>query len=333
MTSAGIDQLFESFNDLKVLVIGDVMIDAYLWGRVDRISPEAPVPVITVTEREDRLGGAANVALNVAAMGAQPIVCAIAGTDAKGEILTELLEKRGLSSKGVVHSASRPTTVKSRVISGHQHIVRVDEESTRALDAEEERAFLENLEVIIREEKPDVVIFEDYNKGLLTPKVIAHAIELSSNAGIPTAVDPKKANFFSYKGVTLFKPNLKELREGLKVEFDKKDQKALRQAVDQLEAEINNRISLITLSEEGVYVKDGDKENRIPAHIRNISDVSGAGDTVISVAALCLARNTDSAFLAALANLAGGLVCERVGVVPIDREQLLKEAKVHLFNV
>jgi len=257
-------------------------------------------------------------------------VCAIAGTDAKGEILTQLLEKRGLSSKGVVHSASRPTTVKSRVISGHQHIVRVDEESTRALDAEEERAFLDNLDIIIREEKPDVVIFEDYNKGLLTPNVIARAIELCSDAGIPTAVDPKKANFFSYKGVTLFKPNLKELREGLKVEFDKKDQKSLRQAVDQLEAEIKNRISLITLSEEGVYVKDGEDENRIPAHIRNISDVSGAGDTVISVAALCLARNTDSAFLAALANLAGGLVCERVGVVPIDRDQLLKEAKLHL---
>jgi rfaE bifunctional protein kinase chain/domain len=330
MTAEGIDQLFESFKDLKVLVIGDVMIDAYLWGKVDRISPEAPVPVITVTEREDRLGGAANVALNVAAMGAQPIVCAIAGTDAKGEVLTSLLEKRGLSSKGLVHSASRPTTVKSRVISGHQHIVRVDEESTRPLNNQEEEAFLENLENVIHEEKPNVIIFEDYNKGLLTSNVITRAIQISSNAGIPTAVDPKKANFFSYKGVTLYKPNLKELREGLKVEFDKKDQKSLREAVDQLEAAIKNRISLITLSEEGVYVKDGDNENRIPAHIRNISDVSGAGDTVISVAALCLARNTDSAFLAALANLAGGLVCERVGVVPIDRNQLLKEAKLHL---
>jgi rfaE bifunctional protein kinase chain/domain len=330
MTTAAIDQLFESFKDLKVLVIGDVMIDAYLWGKVDRISPEAPVPVITVTEREDRLGGAANVALNVAAMGAEPIVCAIAGKDAKGETLATLLDKRGLSSKGIVYSSSRPTTIKSRVISGHQHIVRVDEESTRPLDAAEEHAFLENLERIVQDEKPDVVIFEDYNKGLLTPNVIASAIEISSNAGIPTAVDPKKVNFFSYRGVTLFKPNLKELKEGLKVEFDKKDQKSLRQAVDKLEAEINNRISLITLSEEGVYVKDGEKENRISAHIRNISDVSGAGDTVISVAALCLAQNTDSAFLAALANLAGGLVCERVGVVPIDRDQLLKEAKLHL---
>lgn len=330
MLPEAIDQLFESFKDLKVLVIGDVMIDAYLWGKVDRISPEAPVPVITVTEREDRLGGAANVALNVAAMGAQPIVCAVAGKDSKGDSLASLLSKRGLASKGIVYSGSRPTTIKSRVISGHQHIVRVDEESTRPLDAEEEQAFLKNLECIIHDEKPDVVIFEDYNKGLLTPNVITRAIEFSSKAGIPTAVDPKKANFFSYKGVTLFKPNLKELREGLKVEFDKKDQQALRSAVNKLEAEIKNRISLITLSEEGVYVKEGKVESRIPAHIRKISDVSGAGDTVISVAALCLAQDTDSAFLAALANLAGGLVCERVGVVPIDRDQLLKEAKVHL---
>jgi rfaE bifunctional protein kinase chain/domain len=330
MTEREIDQLFEKFSELKVLVIGDVMIDAYLWGKVERISPEAPVPVISVTEKEDRLGGAANVALNVAAMGAKPIICAIAAKDAKGETLAELLKKRGLSADGIVYSSARPTTVKSRVISGHQHIVRVDEESTRPLDQNEEKAFLENLEKVMESEKPDVIIFEDYNKGLLTERVISRSIELAEKFGIPTTVDPKKANFFSYRGVTLFKPNLKELREGLKVEFDKKDHSALREAVQKLEREIENKISLITLSEEGVYVKNGENESRIPAHIRNISDVSGAGDTVISVAALCLAMKTDPAFLAALANLAGGLVCERVGVVPVDRDQLLKEAKVHL---
>jgi len=330
MTPQEIDQLFENFKNQKVLVIGDVMIDAYLWGKVERISPEAPVPVITVTEREDRLGGAANVALNVAALGARPIVCAIAGKDAKGKSMADLLSRRGLSSDGIVYSDTRPTTVKSRVISGHQHIVRVDEESTRMLDESEEKAFLENLEKVVENEKPDVIIFEDYNKGLLTRTVISRSIQLAKKHGIPTTVDPKKVNFFSFRGVTLFKPNLKELREGLKVEFDKKDQLALREAVEKLEKQIDNRISLITLSEEGVYVKDGENESRIPAHIRNISDVSGAGDTVISVAALCLAIKTDTTFLAALANLAGGLVCERVGVVPIDRDQLLKEAKHHL---
>jgi rfaE bifunctional protein kinase chain/domain len=330
MTAESLENLFASFYDVKVLVIGDVMVDAYLWGRVDRISPEAPVPIITVTEREDRLGGAANVALNVAAMGAKPIVCAIAGKDSKGEILANLLEKRGLSTAGLVFSESRPTTVKSRVISGHQHIVRVDEESTRMLDEKEEADFLSNLKRLIAEEKPQVVIFEDYNKGLLTEKVIREAIDMAKESGIPTAVDPKKINFFEYRGVTLFKPNLKELREGLKVEFDKKDGAALRAAVSSLEKELENNISLITLSEEGIYVKKGNTDFRIPAHIRNISDVSGAGDTVISVAALCLAKNTQPEFMAALANLAGGLVCEKVGVVPVEPTQLLKEAKLHL---
>ena len=228
MSPSSLDDLFKSFHDLKVMVIGDVMVDAYLWGKVDRISPEAPVPVISVTKREDRIGGAANVALNVAAMGAQPIVCAIAGNDTKGKVLSELLEKRGLSSEGIVHLDDRPTTVKSRVISGHQHIVRVDEESTRMLSASEENAFITSTSELIEKAKPDVFIFEDYNKGLLTENVISQIIKLSSNEGIPTAVDPKKVNFFSYKGVTLFKPNLKELKEGLKVDFDKKDQKALR---------------------------------------------------------------------------------------------------------
>jgi len=330
MTAESLEDLFASFRELKVLVIGDVMVDAYLWGRVDRISPEAPVPVISVTEREDRLGGAANVALNVAAMGAKPIVCAIAGRDAKGEILSGLLEKRGLSTAGLVFSESRPTTVKSRVISGHQHIVRVDEESTRMLDEKEESDFLSNLKSLIAEEKPHVIIFEDYNKGLLTEKVIAESIKMAKEASIPTAVDPKKKNFFAYRGVTLFKPNLKELREGLKVEFDKKDSAALRLAVSSMEKKLQNEISLITLSEEGIYVKKGEKDDHIPAHIRNISDVSGAGDTVISVASLCLARNTEPKFMAALANLAGGLVCEKIGVVPIEPTQLLNEAKLHL---
>ena len=333
MSPASLDHLFESFKDLKVMVIGDVMIDAYLWGPVERISPEAPVPVISVTKREDRLGGAANVALNVAAMGATPIVCAVTGNDNKGKVLSELLERRGLPSEGIVHLNDRPTTVKSRVISGHQHIVRVDEESTQMLTTSEEGVFLSKATQIIEQESPDVIIFEDYNKGLLTEKVVSQIIMLSSSRAIPTAVDPKKLNFFSYKGVTLFKPNLKELKEGLKVDFDKKDQNGLRVAVEQLEDQVNNNISLITLSEEGVYVKKGDEDSRIPAHVRKISDVSGAGDTVISVAALCLARKTSPKFMAALANLAGGLVCEKVGVVPIDPEQLLREAKLHLTQL
>ncbi len=330
MTHENIDRLFEGFERSKVLVIGDVMIDAYLWGNVDRISPEAPVPVVSVSKRENRLGGAANVALNIAALGATPIICAVAGKDDKGKILNELLEFRGMSNRGVVFSDERPTTVKSRIISGHQHIVRVDEESTTPLSKGEETKFLENLSLILEEEKPDVIIFEDYNKGLLTTNVISNAIEMANAAGIPTAVDPKKENFFAYKGVTLFKPNLKELKEGLKLDFNKKDIYALEQAVQKLEELLGNSMSLITLSEEGIYVRKAEDKAHIPAHIRKISDVSGAGDTVISVAALCLAANTEIDFMAGLANLAGGLVCEKVGVVPIDRDRLRSEAKMHL---
>ncbi len=330
MTNASIDELFNRFNNVTALVVGDVMIDAYVWGKVDRISPEAPVPVVSVTAKENRLGGAANVALNLAALGAKPIVCAIAGTDQKGETLAELLSERGMSRDGMVFSALRQTTVKTRVISNHQHIVRVDEESLLPLNTEEEKAFLESVKNILSREKPDVVIFEDYNKGLLTPNVITAIIAMAQQEGIPTAVDPKKDNFFEYREATLFKPNLKELMEGLKVDIPKKDHLSLEKAVKEMEGRIQNRISLITLSEEGIYVKQNGKSERIPAHVRKIADVSGAGDTVISVASLCLALNTDITFLASLANLAGGLVCEKVGVVPIEKSQLLAEAKTHL---
>jgi len=330
MTNASIDELFNRFNDVTALVVGDVMIDAYVWGKVDRISPEAPVPVVRVTAKENRLGGAANVALNLAALGAKPVVCAIAGMDQKGETLAELLSERGMSREGIFFSADRETTVKTRVISNHQHIVRVDEESLAPLNASEEDSFIERIKKIMAREKPDVVIFEDYNKGLLTPNVIAAIIELAQKAGIPTAVDPKKDNFFEYREATLFKPNLKELIEGVKIDVPKKDHESLEKAVKEMEDQIHNSISLITLSEEGIYVKRNGKSERIPAHIRKIADVSGAGDTVISVASLCLALKTDIHFLASLANLAGGLVCEKVGVVPIEKSQLLAEAKTHL---
>ncbi len=318
--------LFEQFNNLKVLVVGDVMIDSYVWGKVERISPEAPVPVVRVTAKEDRLGGAANVALNILALGATPIICAIAGKDQKGRVLKDLFDASGISASGLVYSEERPTTVKTRVISGTQHIVRVDEESLAPLSPAEEGKFLAAVSNTLREMKPNVLIFEDYNKGLLTPHVISAIIALAKEMQIPTAVDPKKENFFAYKSVDLFKPNLKELVEGLKVEIPKKDNTALESAVTKLETRLEHGISLITLSEEGIYVKNKGKSMRIPAHPRKITDVSGAGDTVISVAALCLALNTDEVYLAALSNLAGGLVCEKVGVVPVNREQLLHEA-------
>jgi rfaE bifunctional protein kinase chain/domain len=326
MEAAAIKQLFENFNKLKALVIGDVMIDAYVWGKVERISPEAPVPVVRVTAKEDRLGGAANVALNIAALGATPIVCAIAGTDQKGEVMAQLLSEQGLSAAGLVFSERRPTTVKTRVISSHQHIVRVDEESLEPLSPEEEAQVLLRIEQLMDREHPDVLIFEDYNKGLLTAKLIEKSIAAAAKRNIPTAVDPKKDNFFAYRGVTLFKPNLKELSEGLKRDVPKGDRVKLEAAVQELENLLKNKISLVTLSEYGVFVKANGSAFHLPAHIRKIADVSGAGDTVISVAALCLALGAPPDFMASLSNLAGGLVCEKVGVVPVEKERLLQEA-------
>ena len=326
MAEKSIADLFQSFENQNVLVLGDVMIDQYLWGKVDRISPEAPVPIVQITDREQRLGGAANVALNVAALGANPIICSVIGQDEKGSSFHGLIDDRGMSNAGLVDSPERPTTVKTRVISGSQHIVRVDEEQTDDLSTAEENALLDRVSQILEKEDISVVIFEDYNKGVLTARVIDRVIAMARDKGVPTAVDPKKENFFGYTGVTLFKPNLKELREGLKLDIKKGDNQALIDAEEILRSRMKQEVSLITLSDLGVFYHSREGREIIPAHKRDIADVSGAGDTVISVAALCLANGASHRKMAELANLAGGLVCEKVGVVPVSKEQLLREA-------
>lgn len=327
MTPSELNQLFSDFDQVKALVIGDVMIDAYYWGKVDRISPEAPVPIVSVSDREQRLGGAANVALNLSALGATPIICTVVGDDDSASHFEQLLTERGMSNAGVVRSSERPTTVKTRIISGNQQMLRVDEETTADLSSQEASALVDRVRQIVTEQRPEVIIFEDYNKGVLTAEVIQALIALAKEHAIPTTVDPKKKNFFEYKGVDLFKPNLKELVEGLKIDYDLGSNEALQQASAELRTQLGHVASLITLSERGVYIDNAASQHHIPAHIRNISDVSGAGDTVISVASLCLAKGVDNATLAGLANLAGGLVCEKVGVVPVDKSQLLAEAQ------
>jgi len=325
-SNSQIDQAYQAFSKMKVLVIGDVMIDAYLWGKVDRISPEAPVPVVSMTKRESRLGGAANVALNIMAMGATPIICSVVGDDEKRAEFDALLEKRGFSTSGIVYAPERVTTVKTRIISQGHHLLRVDEEITTELKSDTANLLIGKIKKHIDSKTIDVIIFEDYNKGVLTAQVISEVIALATKAGIPTTVDPKKDNFFEYQGVTLFKPNLKELKEGLKVEFNKSDLGALESSISKLEGKLKNKYSLVTLSELGVVVKDGAEFTHIPAHSREILDVSGAGDTVISIASLCLAQGWNAKEIAAISNLAGGQVCEKVGVVPIDKEQLKTEA-------
>ena len=325
-TFSSIQELFDAFNRQKVLVIGDVMIDAYLWGKVDRISPEAPVPIVAVKKRENRPGGAANVAINIHAMGAAPILCSVIGKDRSGEEFISLMKDLGLTTQGLVTSEERVTTIKTRIIGNNHQLLRVDDEVTAALTEKERTEFLGRIISIIDRQAPSVVVFEDYDKGVLSDTLIEAVVAVCNSRGIPVAVDPKKRNFMSYKDVSLFKPNLLELKEGLKIDFDKTNIDQLEKSTSALRQK--NRIGtiMVTLSEQGVFYNNDLGAGIIPAHIRNISDVSGAGDTVISVAALCLPLGVGAAAMAALANLAGGLVCEKVGVVPVDKEKLLKEA-------
>ena len=336
------DQLFADFAQLKVLIVGDVMIDAYVWGRVERISPEAPVPVVRVNRRENRLGGAANVALNVQALGATPLLCAVVGEDAYGDTFRQLLRDQDIATDYIVTSTERSTTVKERVIAGSQQIVRVDAEHDHVLSEAEQQPLLAKAEEALAQ--ADVVIFQDYDKGVLSASVVQRITRKAQETGIPVAVDPKKRNFIHYREATLFKPNLKELRQGLQQEriaLHNEDyaplhdeQQAIHEASDKLRALLHHQITLITLSEKGVFVDDiADGYHFIPAHVRQIADVSGAGDTVISIAALCLAAHSTPTTLAALANLGGGIVCEHTGVVPIDRARLLKEANESLTRL
>lgn len=323
--SLPLPDLFSRFNSLRVLVIGDVMLDAYVWGRVDRISPEAPVPVVTVQRREVRLGGAGNVLLNVQALGADAVVCSVIGTDQAGDQLQQQLTERGLNCEGLIRSSSRITTIKERIIAGSQQVVRVDTETDAYITPDERTQLIEKAKALIP--TCQVVLFEDYDKGVLSREAIADITAFANAHNVPTVVDPKKRHFLDYERVTLFKPNLKELKEGLKVDFNVDRAGELGRVVQQLKERLQLAGTLITLSERGVYIDFDGAQEQLPAHVRTIADVSGAGDTVISIAACCVALQQAPRRIAALSNLGGGLVCESVGVVPIDRTRLLKEAQ------
>ena len=321
-----IREIFKSFNNLNVLIIGDVMIDSYLWGKVNRISPEAPVPIVTVKNKERRLGGAANVALNIQALGANPILCSVIGVDIEGQAFMELLKTQKLSQKGILKSRDRITTVKTRIIGNNSQLLRVDEEEETDIIYTETQQLLTLISYIINHDKIDVIIFEDYNKGLINTKLISKVVELSKSKNIPTCVDPKKKNFNSYKGVSLFKPNIKELREGIKLDNYVEKINEIQRAVSSYRVKQKIETVLVTLAEKGVITNSRKVKEHLPAHIRSIADVSGAGDTVISVASLCRALECSDILTAAISNLSGGLVCEQIGVVPVNKEQLLEEA-------
>lgn len=318
-------ELFERFKGKRILVIGDVMLDAYLRGKVNRISPEAPVPIVSLEKEEDRLGGAANVAINLVALGAAPILCSIVGDDKEGQRFLSLVKDATIDTKGIVVSSNRITTVKTRVIGNNQQLLRIDSEQTHTLNQVEENTIIQRVKELL-EVGLDAIIFEDYNKGVLTEKVISEVIKLAQQYNVVTTVDPKKENFLAYKNVTLFKPNLKELKEGLSLEFDyEKEYPAFLNAIETLKGHLNNNISFVTLSEHGVFIQKEVEQFHETAHLRTIADVSGAGDTVISVATLCLVAGLSIQRIAQIANIAGGLVCETSGVVSIDSEQLKSE--------
>lgn len=324
MKEQSLEKIFDDFNSLTVLVIGDVMLDSYIWGTVDRISPEAPVPIIRVKRRDFRLGGAANVALNVQALGAKPILCALIGEDDAGKKILECLDQQRMERDGIVVTKNRPTTIKTRVIASHQHVVRVDQESDQELLKDEEIQLLKQIEELMPQ--CDAVIFEDYDKGVINSSLIEKTVTLAKAKGIPTIVDPKKRNFLSYKNVTLFKPNLKELREGLKMDIDAGDQQQVETAVATLRKMLNSGV-MVTLSEHGIFIDHKSEKKKYVAHTREIADVSGAGDTVISIAGLCVALDLAPGLIASLSNLGGGLVCEHVGVVAINKNEFLEQAR------
>lgn len=323
-----ISEIFNQFNQLKVLIVGDVMLDSYTWGKVERISPEAPVPVVNVLKREVRLGGAGNVVMNVQSLGAEAIICSVVGNDTYGNDLIKLLQEQGLSTEGIIQSETRITTVKERIIAGSQQIVRIDTETDALINETENQLLSQKIKELAKE--ANVIIFEDYDKGVLSKSLIADIIDFANTHNIPTVVDPKKRNFLHYQQATLFKPNLKELREGLDISFDVKKSEELENAVSQLKNVLQLKGAFITLSERGVYIDFNNEKKHFPAHVRKIADVSGAGDTVISIAACCVALGLSPELVAGLSNLGGGLVCESLGVVPIDKALLEKEAILHL---
>jgi len=313
------------FNQLKILVIGDVILDAYYKGEVSRISPEAPVPVLDIHTKDYRLGGAANVALNVKNLGASCILCSVIGDDDAGKSVSGLMQDEGLDTSGIIQSSSRKTSQKTRMVSGFSQLLRFDEEITTDLEQKDEENLLHRISSLIETHSPQAIIFEDYDKGCLTKSLIASVIKTAVSKGIKVTVDPKKKNFFSYTGATLFKPNMKELREGLNMPHLKSNDIDLMKAYSSLQEKMPVESAFFTLSADGVFITDGDEQHHLAALNRTIADVSGAGDTVISAATCALSVGMDLKDIATISNLAGGWVCQFPGVVSITQSDLLAE--------
>jgi rfaE bifunctional protein kinase chain/domain len=318
-------EIFKRFHNQHIIIVGDVMIDRYLMGSVSRISPEAPVPVVLHQSTEDRLGGAANVALNIQALGGVPLLCSVVGNDPDGrKLMAEILPNNGVSNAGIMLSKTRKTTLKTRVLGNFQQMLRIDSEDTHNLNEEDSAQLLQRLVQLLESYPVEAIVLQDYNKGVLTDGLIPAILALAKSKGIFTAVDPKKTNFFAYKGVDLFKPNLKEVRESSPFPIVT-TLESLENAANFLSEKLENKFTMLTLSEKGLFLKGNSKGDLYPTITRSIADVSGAGDTVISIATMALAAGIDLPLVAQLSNLAGGQVCESPGVVPVNLRLLEAE--------
>ncbi len=314
-----LNTLKAGFKNLKIAVIGDMMLDCYFWGDVKRISPEAPVPIVEVENEFYRFGGAANVALNILKLGGIPHPIGVIGSDNYGAIFSSLVNETGITDAGIVTDDSRPTTTKTRVIADHQHMVRIDKESKQYLNKEVQNKVYKYLETHIKE--LNGIILQDYNKGVLTPWLIEKIISLANKNKVLVTVDPKFNNFFLYKNVTVFKPNRKEAEDVLGIKI--KNDEDISEVGQKLLEKLNAKNVLLTLGEGGIAVfEKGKTEKRMPTKARKVADVSGAGDTVISTLTMAIASGANILEASYLANYAGGLVCEEVGIVPIEIDKL-----------
>lgn len=313
------------FSDNNILIIGDVMLDTYLMGTVDRVSPEAPVPVVNIQNTENKLGGAANVALNIKQLGSTPIICSIVGNDRNAENLKKLLNEYDISTDFILSSNYRKTTNKTRVIGNNHQLVRYDDEVIDDLNYNDYTNLCRNLEIIFEKKDIDVILIQDYDKGVIDRNLIDKIIKLADVEKIPVIVDPKKRNFDFYRDVKLIKPNLKELKEGLRL-FDLNKEELLEVGSKKLH-EKGIEIVFVTLGGEGIYVSydKGETAKIVPGIKRYVSDVSGAGDTVISIISTLINMELSVDRMAEISNVAGGIVCEHIGVIPIDKEKLMDE--------
>jgi rfaE bifunctional protein kinase chain/domain len=319
ISAARLKEIKSRFEGLRIAVIGDMMLDSYFWGDVRRISPEAPVPVVEVENEFFRFGGAANVALNILKLNGAPVPVGIIGYDNDGTIFTSLLTENKIIPDGIIIDDSRPTTAKTRVIANNQHVVRIDKESKKNINSKIEEKLFNFFSDNVN--NTDGVILQDYNKGVLTPSLIDKIIRLANERKLLITVDPKFNNFFSYKNVTVFKPNRKEAGDVLGIKIGNKGE--ISSAGQTILQKTNARNVLLTLGAEGIAVFEKDKpEKRMPTKARKVADVSGAGDTVISTLTMALAAGADIFEASYLANYAAGIVCGEVGIVPIEIEKL-----------